>query len=421
MNENHVFTVQPTEESMVSRKTILSTLLLVGAVSLLVSIAGSAIVCAFVFERYVQKLSAQQESPVAREVVRLQDDNIVAMVENVSPAVVSIVATKEVPQYQQLFRNSPLNLFFGVPNQQQEQQQNVPSEKQKVGGGTGFFISADGMIVTNRHVVADTDAEYTVFLSDGSEHVATVLARDEYLDFAVLKIDGDNFTAVDLGNSDDIKIGQTVVAIGNSLGEFSNSVSRGIISGMQRNIVAGGGFGGAEELTNIIQTDAAINFGNSGGPLLDVNGKVIGINTAVAQGAENIGFAIPISQVTRLIDEVKNNGKISRPFVGVRYVDMTDEIRKALNVSYDHGVLIVRGDRITDFAVLPGSPADKAGLVENDIILEIEGVKIDKMHSLTEQINHYKVGDSVALKIWHKGEERDVKILLEDKATQNQK
>ena len=416
-NENNIDqTIHTNTEKKPVRESRVMSLLLMIAISLLVSIVGSAIVCTFVFDRYMQKLGTQQSDPVVKKVVQMQDDSIVDMVENVSPSVVSIVAKKEVAQYRQM---SPLDLFFGVP--QQEQQQNGPSEKQKVGGGTGFFVSSDGMIITNRHVVVDTDAEYTVLTNDGTEHPATVLARDEYLDFAVLKVDGNDYTAVELGDSSSIKLGQTVVAIGNSLGEFSNSVSRGIVSGVQRNIVAGSGFGDTEELTDIIQTDAAINFGNSGGPLLDLNGKVIGINTAVAQGAENIGFAIPISQVMRLIDDVKMNGKISRPFIGVRYVAMTEDVQKALNVSYDYGILVVRGDKITDFAVLPGSPADKAGLMENDIILEINGVKIDETNTLTKKIAEHSVGDTVTLKIWHKGEEKEIKILLEEKMDLNKK
>ncbi len=415
-NENNIDqTIHANMEKKPVRESRVMSLMLMIAISLLVSIVGSAIVCTFVFDRYIQKLGTQQSDPVVKKVVQMQDDSIVDMVENVSPAVVSIVAKKEVAQYRQM---SPFDLFFGVP---QQEQQNGPSEKQKVGGGTGFFVSADGMIITNRHVVVDADAEYTVLTNDGTEHPATVLARDEYLDFAVLKVEGNDFTAVELGDSSAIKLGQTVVAIGNSLGEFSNSVSRGIVSGVQRNIVAGSGFGDTEELTDIIQTDAAINFGNSGGPLLDLNGKVIGINTAVAQGAENIGFAIPISQVMRLIDDVKATGKISRPFIGVRYVAMTDEIRKALNVSYDYGILVVRGDKITDFAVLPGSPADEAGLMENDIILEINGEKIDETNTLTKKIAEHSVGDTITLKIWHKGEEKEIKILLEEKMDLNKK
>ncbi|MEA3322647.1 MAG: trypsin-like peptidase domain-containing protein, partial [Patescibacteria group bacterium] len=361
-----------------------------------------------------------ESQTVVNQVTQLQDDAIVDVVESTTPSVVSIIAKKDVPQYQQLF-NSPMDLFFGVPQDQQMQQQEQMFEKQKVGGGTGFFISDDGMIVTNRHVVIDPSAEYTVITSDGTEYPARILARDEFLDFAVLKVDGENFSAVDLGDSDNIKIGQTVIAIGNSLGEFSHSVSRGIISGMKRDIVAGSGLGDSEQLTGIIQTDAAINFGNSGGPLIDLGGKVIGINTAVAQGAQSIGFAIPINQVMRLIEDVKEDGIISRPFLGIRYVAMTPEIAAELSVPYeDHGVLVVRGRSITDFAVLPGSPADEAGIVENDIVLEINGEKITQDKLLSQLVSQYNVDDTVTLKVWHKGDEKEVDVILEDRVSINQ-
>ena len=402
-------------DTMLQKKDRVGFMMLLLSGGVLGGIVGAAVICVYFFQTYLTPLDGQKSSVVTKEITQLQDENIVDVVESVTPSVVSIVVSKDVPQYQQL--NSPFDLFFGVPGNQQDQ--DVPGqqfEKQKIGGGTGFFVSTDGMIVTNRHVVSDTAAEYTVLTDDGTEYPAKVLARDDVLDFAVLKVEGNDFTAAMLGDSDTIKIGQTAVAIGNSLGEFSHSVSRGIISGMKRNITAGSGYGDTEELTNIIQTDAAINFGNSGGPLLNVQGQVIGINTAVAQGAENIGFAIPINQVMRLIDDVKANGKISRPYIGVRYVSMTQEIREALGVSYEYGVLVVRGNAITDFAVLPGSPADKAGLMENDIILDIDGTKIDKEHSLAQLIAQKGVGDTIDMKIWHKGEEKQVTVKLEEKS-----
>ncbi len=387
-------------------------ILLVAATGLLAGVVGSALVYGYMFERYVDQLP-QQQPTIVKEITQVHDDVIVDVVDATAASVVSIVVTKEVPQYTHMY--SPFDLFFGMPQGQRGIPEEQLFEKQKVGGGTGFFVSTDGMIVTNRHVVADLHAEYTVVTSDGSEYPATILARDHILDFAVLKVDGEVFTAANLGNSDEIKIGQTVIAIGNSLGEFSHSVSRGIISGVRRDIVAGDGMAGSEELNGIIQTDAAINFGNSGGPLLDMNGHVIGINTAIAQGAENIGFAIPINQVMRLIEDVRRDGKISRPFIGVRYVALTEDIAHELNVDYDHGVLVVRGERVMDFAVLPGSPADKAGIMENDIILAVDGKNITAENSLTKIISTYHVGDTVRFTVWHKGEETFVDVVLEDK------
>jgi serine protease Do len=171
-----------------------------------------------------------------------------------------------------------------------------------VGSGSGFIVSRDGLVVTNRHVVEDPNAEYSVILNDGKKLQAAILVRHAAYDLAVAKIKSDEqFNAVSLGNSDTIRSGQRVIAIGNALGEFQNTVSLGIISGLRRSIVASAGGGTAEELTDLIQTDAAINPGNSGGPLLDLNGRAIGINTAVAQGAENIGFALPVNLVKELL------------------------------------------------------------------------------------------------------------------------
>jgi serine protease Do len=394
------------------KQHIQNTVILLGLiiiVSLLSGVIGGAIVYNILLQENIEALSSPQKQTVVREVTQLQDDTIVDMVEQTTPSVVSIIAKKDVPQYRQLF-NTPYGLFYQDPS--------GPVEKQKVGGGTGFFMTSDGMIVTNRHVVADVNADYSVITSEDKEYQAQILAVDDTLDFAVLKItqkENESFVAANLGNSDNIKIGQTVVAIGNSLGEFSHSGSRGIISGMKRDIVAGGGMGGTEQLTGIIQTDAAINPGNSGGPLIDLTGKVIGINTAVAQGAENIGFAIPINQVSRLIEEVKRTGTISHPFMGVRYIEITPEIAKELNMPYENGVIIVKGQNLTELAVLPDSPADKAGLVENDVILQIDGKDITQDNTLAQEISKRIAGDTVTLKVWRNGEVVDVTMILEDK------
>jgi serine protease Do len=240
------------------------------------------------------------------------------------------------------------------------------------------------------------------------------LATDSYFDIAVIKVEGNNLPVVELGDSEKLKIGQTVIAIGNSLGEFRNTVSKGIISGLKRNVDAGDGRGRTETLEAVIQTDAAINPGNSGGPLLDLSGKVIGINVAMAQGAENIGFSIPVNEVKDIYQSVKTTGKIARPYIGVRYMIITDEFSKENNLSVDYGALIVRGERITDLAVIPGSPADKAGLLENDIILEVDGVKINEENDLSRIVRRKKVGDTLRLKILSKGKEKEVALVLEE-------
>lgn len=355
-----------------------------------------------------------------------EEEATINIVSKNSPAVVSIVISKDVPKLRQ-FNISPGFPFFSDPFSLGDplggQSPSTPrsdngnsGNKEKIGSGSGFFVSSDGLIVTNKHVVTDGEADYTVITNDGKEYPAKVLARDPNNDIAVLKIEGNNFPALALGDSDALKVGQTAIAIGNPLGQFANSVSRGIISGLERSVTAGSDFSGeTEELSNIIQTDAAINPGNSGGPLLDLSGNVIGINVAVAQGAENIGFAIPVNSIKRVVEQVKTTGKITTPFIGVHYVIVTNDLAKQNNLPYTYGALILRGNTMTDLAVVPGSPADKAGLVENDIILEADGVKIDADHTLAKVVGNKNVGDTVTLKVWHKGEIKDITVTLEER------
>lgn len=342
-----------------------------------------------------------------------EDSAVTSTVEKTSPAVVSIVISKNVPQMRSF--GSPFDLFPEFFGQGGGSSQNGGTQKQQIGGGSGFFVTQDGMIVTNQHVVSDAAADYTVMTNDGKEYPAKVLARDPNIDIALIKIEGGGFPVLELGDSSELKIGQTVIAIGNSLGEFSNTVSRGIVSGLGRNVTAGDAGGQAERLTNIIQTDAAINPGNSGGPLIDINGNAIGVNVAMAQGAQNIGFALPINQVKKTIEQVKQTGKISTPFLGVRYVPIDKTIQKDNNLPFAYGVIVQRGETNTQFAVVPGSPADKAGIVENDIILEVNGEQINDKNQLSELIAKYDVGQSITLKIWHRGENKDVTVVLQER------
>jgi len=271
-------------------------------------------------------------------------------------------------------------------------------------------------VVTNKHVISDQNADYTVMTSDGKKYDAKVQAIDPVNDVGILKINANNLPVLELGDSSNLQIGQTVIAIGNSLGEFRNTVSKGVISGLKRNVNAGSELSGQSELlSQVIQTDAAINPGNSGGPLLDIQGKVIGVNVAMAQGAENIGFALPVNLVKKDLASVKNNGKISQPFIGVRYMPVDQKIQKDNNLPFDYGALVLRGQQITDFAVAPGSPADKAGIMENDIILEINGTKIDQNHQLGDLIAKFSVGDTITLKVWHKGDTKDIQVRLEER------
>lgn len=256
----------------------------------------------------VAKLSGQPQNaslPAAevqtREIIRQssQDDLLTAAVAKVAPAVVSIAITKDVPQlevvYQNPFGDDP---FFKDFNIQVPVYQQKGTKRQKVGAGTGFLITANGYILTNKHVVADDAAEYTALTADGKQYAAKVVYKDPNNDIAVVKIEGSGFATASFGDSSALKLGQTVVAIGNALGEYNNSVSTGIISGLDRTIRAStSGGADTETLSGVIQTDAAINPGNSGGPLLDLQGRVVGVNVATVLGSSNISFSIPVNTV----------------------------------------------------------------------------------------------------------------------------
>ena len=311
-----------------------------------------------------------------------QEEAIIGAVKTYSPAVVSIVISKDVPILEQYY-----NDFFGIQIPRVRQK---GVQKQQIGGGSGFIVSSDGMILTNKHVVSDKTADYTILTNDGKKFPAKVMALDETQDLAILKIDQEKivnkdgsltvqlFPTVKLGDSESLQIGQTVIAIGNALGEFQNTVSVGVISGLGRTITASGG-GIVETLEGVIQTDAAINKGNSGGPLLNLKGEVIGINAAMSVEGENIGFAILINKAKKDINSVKAVGKIVYPFLGVSYA-LSD---KGASVS----------------SIFSGSSAEKAGIKEGDIVLEIAGKKITKDNTLSKILMEYNPGDKVILKI----------------------
>jgi S1-C subfamily serine protease len=340
-----------------------------------------------------------------------QEEAIIKVVKEASPAVVSVIITKDIPKLKLYYENPFKEFFedlpfeFKVPRWKQE-----GYEKKQIGGGTAFFVSKDGLLLTNAHVVSDEEAEYTVFTNDGKSYSAKVLARDKIRDLAILKVEGNNFPALKLGNSERLQIGQTVIAIGNALGEFRNTVSVGVISGLGRKVTASGG-GMVETIENVIQTDAAINPGNSGGPLLNLKGEVIGVNFAMASGAENIGFAIPINSAKRNIEQVKKYGKILIPFLGVRYVLINETLQKENNLPVNYGAWIVRGAG-GESAIFPNSPAEKIGLKEGDIILEFNREKITLDNPLAKIIMKYEPGDKVTLKVLRNGKELIFRVVL---------
>ncbi|MEK7546612.1 MAG: trypsin-like peptidase domain-containing protein [Patescibacteria group bacterium] len=282
---------------------------------------------------------------------------------------------------------------------------------QEIGGGSGFIISSNGLILTNKHVVFDKNASYTVLTNDGKKYDAKILDRDPVQDLAIVKIEAEGLPTVELANSDEIELGQTAIAIGNALGEYRNTVSVGVVSGLYRTVTAGGADFGQETIQGVIQTDAAINPGNSGGPLLNLRGQVIGINTAMASGAQSIGFAIPINRAKRDIESVKTSGEIQVPFLGVRYIMITSDLAKKEKLQIDYGALL-RGSSDGP-AIQPKSPADKSGLKAKDIILEVNGKRIDSNNPLGDAISQLSVGETVTLKISRGGEEITVTATLE--------
>jgi len=340
-----------------------------------------------------------------------QEEKIIKVVEEVSPAVVSIIISKDVPIIEEYYETDP---FFGflIPQYRQK-----GTEKQEIGGGSGFIVSQDGMILTNKHVVLEEGADYTVFTNDGRKFSAKVLVRDPFQDLAVIKIEQDkieSFPTVKLGDSDSLKSGQTVIAIGNALGEFRNTVSIGVISGLGRRITAAGG-DFVETLEDVIQTDAAINKGNSGGPLLNLKGEVIGINTAMVIGAQSIGFAVPINKAKKAIEQVREIGKIVYPFLGIRYILINEKVQAEYNLSTDHGAFIIKGES-RESAIWPGSAAEKAGLKEKDIVLEFNGEKITVDNSLAKIITKYNPRDNVKLKVLRGEKEFEVEVVLGEKS-----
>jgi serine protease Do len=332
-----------------------------------------------------------------------QEQKVIDVVKENSPSVVSVVITKEVAVYETEYL--PFGSFL-IP-----QEKKTGTEKQQIGSGTGFIVSEDGLVLTNKHVVSDDTADYTVIDIDGKEYAAKVLAKDPVQDLAIIKIEGSGFKPLKLGSASDIQIGQSVIAIGNALGEFQNTVSVGVISGLGRTLVASGSTIGTETLEDTIQTDAAINKGNSGGPLLNLKGEVIGINTAVASTGQSIGFAISIDKAKKDIEQVKTMGRISYPFVGVRYITLEAETAKERNISVDYGALIIKSSDGSP-AITAGSPAEKAGLKEGDIILEMGGEKVTKDNALAKIISKYNPFDSVDLKILRDGVEMIVPLVL---------
>lgn len=359
------------------------------------------------------------DQPIEHMVTVAHDERIVDVVEIANQSVVSVIATRDVPVFERYFETfDPFDGLFGqeggftIPRERQQ-----GTEERRVAGGSGFLVSADGMIVTNRHVVADDEAQYSVLLADGSSYEVEVLARDAVIDVAILQITNDEMPDVQplqFGDSDELQLGQTVIAIGNALAEFTNTVSTGVVSGLSRTIDARGPRGMIEQLDQVIQTDAAINLGNSGGPLLDMSGDVVGVNVASSLAGENIGFALPANTVKQIVDSVQRTGAIERPFLGVRHVMLTPRIAEMEEIDLTYGALIVPGsaDNPDGDAIMPGSPADEAGIMAGDVIIAVNDRSLQDV-SLAQVLRTRSVGETVSLRIWRDGEEFTVEATLD--------
>ena len=326
--------------------------------------------------------------PVSKQSIVLQESSAaVNVAQQVSPSVVSI--TSESTGFS----------FFGRSQTQQ-------------GAGTGIIVSSDGLIMTNNHVI-DGAQTLTVFDSKGKEYKgAKVVSTDTTNDIAFIRINASGLRAAQLGDSSAVKVGTKVLAIGNALGQYQNTVTEGIISGLGRPVSAGDEAGrSVETLQNLFQTDAAINPGNSGGPLVDLSGKVIGINTAVAGDAQGIGFAIPINLAKKELESVKSQGKIVRPYLGVRYIPVTKEFASSNNLPVNNGAYVTADQN--GEAVVPNSPAAKAGLKEKDIITKFGGTAVDESHALSTLINEKNPGDKVEVKYYRDGKEQTTTVTLE--------
>ncbi len=340
-----------------------------------------------------------------------KDSLIPEIVKKVLPAVVSITVSKMLPVFESpLGTPSPLNFdgFFMMPK---------GKKKISVSGGSGFIISSDGTILTNRHVVADPRAEYVAVVNEEKKYPIKVIAKDPINDVAVLKIDAKNLPTITLGNSSGLELGRTVIAIGNVLGTFQNTVSVGVISGLSREITAGDVMTKqTSKLRGLIQTDAAINPGNSGGPLIDMAGKAIGINTAMVFMAENIGFALPINNAKKDLEDLKKYGRIYQPFLGLRYVLLNKELQERFKLPISYGALVVSEPVPEGTAVAPKSAAARAGIKEGDVILEAANKKITEKNPIEEVLQKCRVGQTVILKALRSGKKINFTVILDERS-----
>lgn len=345
----------------------------------------------FIAIKFLDKFLPGRQNILEQKLVR-EESTVIDIAQKSSPSVVTI--SIQTPQ-RKVLQFDPFGGFS------QGVQDGQPADI-----GTGFIVSKDGLIVTNKHVVSETNAKYKVITKDDKEYDVISINRDPANDLAIIKIDANNLTPLELGDSGNLKVGQSVVAIGTALGEFRDTVTTGVISGLGRGITAGSFYEGfVEKLDDVIQTDAAINPGNSGGPLLNSAGQVIGINVAVAAGAQNVGFAIPINIVKSSLDQFRTNGKfVGKAYLGVRY-QMISMSTAVLN-NVPQGAYVVE--------VVSGSPAESAGVKVDDIVTKIDGKELKNQNDLGDIVKSKKVGDKIDLEIYRSGQTLNLSTTLSE-------
>jgi len=337
------------------------------------------------------------------------EDRIPKIVKKALPAVVTITASKLFSFFKADFENISSLSDLKKPLFSPKGKKRI-----EIGGGSGFIVDPSGIILTNRHVIQDPNAQYIVILNTNEKFKAEVLARDLIHDIAILKIKGKKrFPYLKLGDSSKLQLGERVIAIGNTLGAFKNTVTSGIISGLSREITAGDIFNEqTTRLRGLIQTDAAINPGNSGGPLLNMKGEVIGINAATVFFAENVGFALPINNAKKDLEDLKKYGRLRQPFLGVRYILVTEDLQKKFNLPVKEGALIVSESGPSGEGVIKGSSADKAGLKEGDIILEVKGEKVTLQNPIENILEKCEVGEEIWIKFLRGKKEIKRKVVI---------
>lgn len=340
--------------------------------------------------------SALQDGGLSPLGALTQNGTVLSVADIAEKNSVSVVTVAIKKQQQTVQPSSILSPFFGFDQSQ------IKTEEVQRDIGTGFVVDVNGLIVTNKHVVLDTAAEYKVIAKDGKEYPVVKIYRDPVTDLAILKIEEASIPALALGDSEKIRVGDSVIAIGTALGEFRHTVTTGVISGIGRSITAGTGFSQLEELENVIQTDAAINPGNSGGPLLNGRGEVIGVNVAVTANAQNIGFALPINIVKDSLDNFNKTGQFERPLLGVQYQMVTEQAAIANEVP--QGAYVVN--------IVGGSTAAEAGLQKGDIVTKLDGEALKGKDTLAKFMSKKKVGDTLNITYWREKTEKTITVTL---------